>query len=259
MGTWWHVHFQHIYHHFIACHGTSSTAQSLHLFVGLNESCFHFLTTKLGINSVGALRGSCIDTDICAVFRRWTRFHSVDDYSRIIQSRPAPSSDVTRSSCQLACQLFRRSHFPATQSKIKSTSFDCFLIPTSFHCDFISFSRNRSKITYSCRSVFFWHSFGSSPTRSCQKRKTKLSTRYPPCSDATIFGRLFYSAIFLFQLSFLFYFFLFREEFAAQNCILNSSGPASGTLIVPVSTNTPAHTENTALLAETRTVKTNPS
>ena len=90
-----------------------------------------------------------------------------------------------------------------------------------------------------------------------EKQNFRRDIRLVPTQRSSV--GCFYSAIFLFQLSFLFYFFLFREEFAAQNCILNSSGPASGTLIVPVSTNTPAHTENTALLAETRTVKTNPS
>lgn len=53
------------------------------------------------------------------------------------------------------------------------------------------------------------------------------------------------------------YFYLSREEFAIQNCILTSSGAGSSTLAVPVPSSTPAHTESTALLADIRNVKTN--
>lgn len=67
---------------------------------------------------------------------------------------------------------------------------------------------------------------------------------------------------------------LFREEFAIQNCILQTSGsgtvPSGGTggnggganltVSVGISNNSSgsAHTENTALLANVRTIKMNP-
>ena len=53
----------------------------------------------------------------------------------------------------------------------------------------------------------------------------------------------------------------FREEFAVQNCIMQSGAPVlpSSTLAVPVSSSASAHTENTALLADIRTIKINPS
>ncbi len=106
--------------------------------------------------------------------------------------------------------------------------------------------------------MYCWLSFGFLPTKLYQKRKIRRSTRFPPCSVTKIGTILLFFAIKKIKL----YFFnlkLDREEFATQNCILASNDPGTGPLIVSVSTNTPAHTENTALLAETRTIKTNPS
>lgn len=122
MGTWRHVYFQHIHHHFLARNGKSPKRNLFSLWLsfsttGMVELNLNLIRFDVGTNRMGSLRSRCCHTHICIVFRRWTRLHSMDDYSRAIQSRTKTSRHVYRRTCQLVGKFSCRSLLLTSQSK----------------------------------------------------------------------------------------------------------------------------------------------
>ena len=72
-----------------------------------------------GTNRMGSLRSRGRYTYLCIVFCCWTRLHSMDDYSRVIQSRTTTSRDVHRRTRQLAGEFSCRSLLLTSQGKLK--------------------------------------------------------------------------------------------------------------------------------------------
>ena len=83
---------------------------------------------------MGSLRSRGRYTYLCIVFRCWTRLHSMDDYSRVIQSRTTTSRDVHRRTRQLAGEFSCRSLLLTSQGKLQKKK--CLVLQTHFYLNF---------------------------------------------------------------------------------------------------------------------------
>ena len=145
---------------------------------------------------MGSLRSRGRYTYLCIVFRCWTRLHSMDDYSRVIQSRTTTSRDVHRRTRQLAGEFSCRSLLLTSQGKLRKKK--VFSPTNAFLFKFLpltTLNRRRCTITFSYHSAYCWHFSGFSLTRSFLRRKTKLLTKSQHYFAAMI-GKEFFNHFF---------------------------------------------------------------
>ena len=131
---------------------------------------------------MGSIRCGCGHFDVRLVLCRRPWIHSLDDYRRAFQPRSETRGHVDRCTGQLDGKFPCRAHFSASTGNKQRILFSQ---TWTLHL-LLGYFRKRCKITSFCRSAFCWPFSGSLPTKSYRKQRTRLSTRYRPCSDETI-------------------------------------------------------------------------